>query len=73
MTSAEIDSLLLNLKSVRNTTLVVVTHNIPSARRIGDELVVMHEGHFIAHGTAKELDQSDHSVVREFMKSEGGG
>ena len=73
LTSAEIDSLLLNLKSERNTTLVVVTHNIPSARRIGDELVVMHEGHFIAHGTAKELDQSDHPVVREFMKSEGGG
>jgi len=73
MTSAEIDSLLLNLKSARNTTLVVVTHNIPSARRIGDELVVMHEGHFIAHGTAKELDQSDHPVVREFMKSEAGG
>ena len=73
MTSAEIDSLLLNLKSERDTTLVVVTHNIPSARRIGDELVVMHEGHFIAHGTAKELDQSDHPVVREFMKSEGGG
>lgn len=73
MTSAEIDSLLLNLKSARNTTLVVVTHNIPSARRIGDELVVMHEGHFIAHGTAKELDQSDHPVVRQFMKSEAGG
>ena len=73
LTSAEIDSLLLNLKSERDTTLVVVTHNIPSARRIGDELVVMHEGHFIAHGTAKELDQSDHPVVREFMKSEGGG
>jgi len=73
LTSAEIDSLLLNLKSERDTTLVVVTHNIPSARRIGDELVVMHEGHFIAHGTVKELDQSDHPVVREFMKSEGGG
>ena len=73
MTSAEIDSLLLHLKSERDTTLVVVTHNIPSARRIGDELVVMHEGHFIAHGTAQELDQSDHPVVREFMKSEGGG
>ena len=73
MTSAEIDRLLLRLKSERDTTLVVVTHNIPSARRIGDELVVMHEGRFIAHGTAQELDQSDHPVVREFMKSEGGG
>jgi ABC-type transporter Mla maintaining outer membrane lipid asymmetry ATPase subunit MlaF len=33
----------------------------------------MHEGHFIAQGTAEELDQSEHAVVREFMKSDGGG
>ena len=73
ITSAEIDRLLLKLKSERDTTLVVVTHNIPSARRIGDEFVVMHEGHFIAQGTARELDESEHAVVREFMKSVGGG
>jgi phospholipid/cholesterol/gamma-HCH transport system ATP-binding protein len=73
MTSSEIDNLLLKLKSERDTTLVVVTHNIPSARRIGDELVVLHEGRFIAHGTAEELDRSEHPVVQQFMHSEGGG
>lgn len=73
ITSKEIDNLLSSLKSNQNTTLVVVTHNIPSARRIGDELVVLHEGQIIAQGTAEELDQSEHDVVREFMKSEGGG
>lgn len=73
MTSSEIDNLLLQLKSERDTTLVVVTHNIPSARRIGDELVVLHEGHFIARGTAEELDRSEHAVVQQFMHSEGGG
>jgi phospholipid/cholesterol/gamma-HCH transport system ATP-binding protein len=73
MTSSEIDNLLLKLKSERDTTLVVVTHNIPSARRIGDEFVVLHEGHFIAHGTAEELDRSEHAVVQQFMHSEGGG
>jgi phospholipid/cholesterol/gamma-HCH transport system ATP-binding protein len=73
ITSAEIDNLLLTLKSEKDTTLVVVTHNIPSARRIGDELVVLHEGRILAQGTAEELDRSEHKVVREFMKSEGGG
>ena len=72
MTSSEIDNLLLKLKSERETTLVVVTHNIPGARRIGDEFVVLHEGHFIAHGTAEELDRSKHAVVQQFMHSEGG-
>jgi phospholipid/cholesterol/gamma-HCH transport system ATP-binding protein len=73
ITSAEIDNLLLTLKSEKDTTLVVVTHNIPSARRIGDKLVVLHEGRIIAQGTVEELDQSEHKVVQEFMKSEGGG
>src|SRR5436190_21413919 len=36
VTSQEIDTLLLDLKQQRGTTIVVVTHNIPSARRIGD-------------------------------------
>jgi phospholipid/cholesterol/gamma-HCH transport system ATP-binding protein len=57
----------------KGTTLVVVTHNIPSARRVGDELAMLHEGHLIAQGTAEELDRSDDEMVRAFMRSEGGG
>ena len=48
ITSAEIDELLLGLKRHAGTTLVVVTHNIPSARALGDELVLLHQGHVLA-------------------------
>ena len=72
ITSAEIDELLVSLKK-KGTTLVVVTHNIPSARTLGDELALLHEGRIIAHGTAEELDRSDDEMVRAFMRSEGGG
>jgi len=72
MTAREIDQLLVDLKK-QGTTLVVVTHNIPSARHIGDELAVLHDGHVIARGTAEELDKSDDEIVRAFMQSEGGG
>ena len=54
-------------------TLVVVTHNIPSARVIGDELVFLHEGRILARGAAAALDQSDEPLVRRFMRSEGAG
>lgn len=71
VTSREIDELLLDLKHNDGTTMVIVTHNIPSARRVGDELAVLHEGSILAHGPAAELEQSAHELVREFMRSQG--
>ncbi len=72
ITTREIDELLLEQKRA-GTTLVVVTHNIPSARRVADEMALLHEGRVVAQGSAADLDASDHPVVRAFMQSEGGG
>ena len=73
ITSAEIDALLVELKQRANTTLVVVTHNVPSARAIGDELIFLDQGRVIAKGAPKTLDGSDVSLVRQFMTSAGAG
>jgi phospholipid/cholesterol/gamma-HCH transport system ATP-binding protein len=72
ITSDEIDDLLVDLKR-RGTTIVMVTHNIPSARHVADDLAFLREGKVIARGTAQELEQSEHDLVRTFMRSEGGG
>lgn len=73
ITADEIDDLLLGLKTNGQTTLIVVTHNIPSARRLGDELVMLHEGRVVARGTPAELEESDNELVRTFMKSHHAG
>jgi phospholipid/cholesterol/gamma-HCH transport system ATP-binding protein len=72
ITADEIDELLVDLKK-KGTTLVMVTHNIPSARHVADELAMLHDGRIIAQGTAQELDRSDNALVRTFMGSEGAG
>ena len=72
ITAGEIDELLVALKR-KGTTLVVVTHNIPSARHVGDELAFLHEGRVIARGAAEALERSGHELVRAFMRSEGAG
>ncbi len=72
ITAGEIDELLVKTKQ-GGTTLVVVTHNIPSARAIGDRFAVMHEGHLLASGTIEALDASDMPLVQAFMRSQGGG
>ena len=51
--------------------MVVVTHNIPSARRIGDQLALLHQGRILASGSAAQLEQSEHPLVQNFMKSQG--
>ena len=73
ITSEEIDDLLVQLKRDLGTTLIVVTHNIPSARRIGDTLLFLHEGRVLASGTVAEIEQSSHDIVKRFMESESGG
>ena len=72
ITTEEIDDLLLGLKE-QGTTLVVVTHNIPSAKKIGDELVMLHEGRIAARGTPEELERSDDPIVKAFMSSAHAG
>jgi phospholipid/cholesterol/gamma-HCH transport system ATP-binding protein len=73
ITADEIDDLLLQLKEEGGTTLIVVTHNIPSARRLGDELVMLDQGRILARGTAADLDRSDNDMVRAFMSSQNAG
>jgi phospholipid/cholesterol/gamma-HCH transport system ATP-binding protein len=73
ITAREIDGLLVGLKQKAGTTLVVVTHNVPSARILADELVFLHEGKIHARGTPGELDQAMEPLVRAFMRSAGTG
>jgi len=73
ITADEIDDLLLALKKESGRTLVIVTHNIPSARRLGDELVMLHDGRIVARGTVEDLDRHDDPLVRAFMASQHAG
>jgi phospholipid/cholesterol/gamma-HCH transport system ATP-binding protein len=73
ITADEIDGLLLDRKKRGGVTLIAVTHNIPSARRLGDELAMLHDGRIIARGPAAELDRSSDPLVRAFMTSRHAG
>jgi len=72
ITASEIDELLVKTKA-GGTTLVVVTHNIPSARVIGDRFAVLHDGRMLASGTLEALEASQEPLVQAFMASQGGG
>jgi phospholipid/cholesterol/gamma-HCH transport system ATP-binding protein len=73
VTSGEVDTLLAGLRSHAGTTLVVVTHNIDSARVLGDELVFLDQGRVLAQGPVEALDRSEVPLVREFLRAHGTG
>jgi len=73
VTTAEIDALLVGLRAQARTTLIVVTHDMPSAQRIADELLFLDEGRVLARGSVAELTASDIPLVRSFLSSRHGG
>ena len=73
ITSTEIDELLIDIKDNHHVTLAVVTHNIPSARRIADCMAFLDDGRLLQQGTVEELEQSEHQFIRDFMRSQQVG
>lgn len=71
ITSGEIDHLILDLKQKRKMTSIVVTHDIPSARRISDRLVVLDRGKIVAEGTFDDLEKNGHPMVKRFLAGQG--
>ena len=67
VTSAEIDQLIIDLNQKLGVTSVVVTHEMDSAFRIADRMVLLDRGKFIISGTPDEMRTSTDPLVRQFV------
>jgi phospholipid/cholesterol/gamma-HCH transport system ATP-binding protein len=65
--AAELDELILLLKDVFQVTLIVVTHEMPSAFRIADRIAMLYKGRFTSIGTKDEFRTSQNPRVRQFL------
>src|SRR6266700_2507103 len=59
ITASEIDELLIRQKAERQTTLIVVTHDVHGARRVGDRFLVFDKGQLVSSGAATDVEHSD--------------
>lgn len=66
-----IDELVVRLKNRLGVTSLVVTHDLVSARRVADRIVMMNAGRAIAEGSFDELRNSDDEFVSGFFDSAG--
>src|SRR5215470_6684620 len=65
--AAELDELILLLKEAFQMTVIVVTHEMPSAFRIADRIAMLHQGKFSSIGTKDEIQASQDPRVRHFL------
>jgi phospholipid/cholesterol/gamma-HCH transport system ATP-binding protein len=68
ITSSEIDELLLRQKTEHKTTLIIVTHDVRGARRVGDRVAVLDKGRLVAFGPVSEIEQSENEIARELVR-----
>ena len=73
ITASMIDQLILDLSRKLKITSVVVTHEMKSAFRIADQMVMLHRGKVIVRGTPEEIKASTNSYVRQFIHGEPEG
>ena len=65
--SDSIDKLIMRVSDRYHVTSVVVTHDMRSARRVGKQIFMLHEGKIHATGTPAEIFGSKDPIVRQFI------
>jgi phospholipid/cholesterol/gamma-HCH transport system ATP-binding protein len=65
--SDSIDQLIMRVRDRLKVTSVVVTHDMRSARRVGQRIMMLHGKKIYASGTPDEIFESKDPVVRRFI------
>jgi phospholipid/cholesterol/gamma-HCH transport system ATP-binding protein len=65
-----INELVLKLKKELGITTIVVTHDMNSAYKIGDRIIMLHNGKVLLDGSADTFKNSTLPVVQQFIKGE---
>jgi len=65
-----INELIMKLKRELGVTSVVVTHDMTSAYKIADRIIMLHHGKIVADGNAKHIRNHPHPVVQQFIKGQ---
>lgn len=68
ITAAEVDNLICKLNKVFGITMVVVTHDLPSAYAIADRIVVLQAGCVLALGSRDEVWHHKDPRIRDFIE-----
>jgi phospholipid/cholesterol/gamma-HCH transport system ATP-binding protein len=73
ITGEVINELIVRLRDHLKITAVAVTHDIASARKIGDRICMLHDGKIVGEAKATELDSTENPYIRQFIRGDAHG
>ena len=65
--SDSIDKLIIRVRDHLKVTSIVVTHDMRSARRVGNRVLMLHEKKLYANAAPEEFFASSDAIVRQFV------
>jgi phospholipid/cholesterol/gamma-HCH transport system ATP-binding protein len=65
--------LIQEMHGVHGGTYIVVTHNIASARQIGEYIAILWRGRIVEAGDAEKMFNSDNPFVHQFLRGAAEG
>ena len=68
VTSAELDELIVGLRNALGMTVVVVTHELESALKIADRIMLISNGRILALGTVDDITHSKDPEVQAMLQ-----
>ena len=63
-----IDQLMMRVRDRYHATSIVITHDLRTARRMGQRIIYLHEGQVYLDAPADEVFNSEDSVVSRFIE-----
>ena len=73
ITADAINNLIIELGHKLKVTSIVVTHDMNSAYKVADTIVMFYHGRVIAEGRPDEIRNTRHPVVKQFIHGEAHG
>ena len=73
ITGDMINELIVRLRDKLQITAVAVTHDMASARKIGDRICMLHDGKIVGEEKAAEIEQTENLYIRQFIRGEAHG
>lgn len=73
ITADAINDLIVEMVKELGCTALSITHDMPSARKIADEIAMLHHGKIVWRGPASSIDASGNAMVDQFVHGRADG